>query len=177
MRCKPLEGAELIDSIRQRIRYDPLSGKCFWIIAPKGHPRLLGKEAGSLRFGRGDQIRHYIKINGRPMPRARVAFMISFGRIPGIVDHINGNPIDDRIENLREATASQNNWNVGVKMKPNGLPTGVRRCGELFQARIACHKKTKHLGSFRTIDAAFKAYIDAKKVLHGEYSRRLSCGL
>lgn len=177
MRCKPLDGGDLIEALRKRIQYDPLSGKCFWIIAPKQHPRLIGKEAGCLRRGRGNQIRHYIKVNGKAMPRARVAFMISFGRIPGIIDHINGNPTDDRIENLREATSSQNNWNVGIKWKPNGLPTGVRRCGELFQARIACHKETKHLGSFGSIDAALRAYIDAKKVLHGEYSRRTACGL
>mgnify|MGYP006935474549 FL=1 len=163
---------KLINEIKARLRYEPETGKCFWIAENIHHPRLTGKEAGSVRKrARGD--RHYIKIDGYPVPRARVAFVLMTGKFPKIADHINGDTLDDRWTNLRDVTHTQNTWN-SAKTKPNkrsGLPKGIRQLGNRFQARIAVNGATMYLGTFGSIDEAAKAYASAEQQLRGEFAR------
>lgn len=90
---------------------------------------------------------------------------------PGIqVDHINGNPLDNRRCNLRLATSSQ--------QKMNRRPTassgykGVRwhkRQGQ-WQARIKVEGKERHLGYFDDVEAAARARDEASIIHHGEFA-------
>ena len=55
----------------------------------------------------------------------RAVWAVVHGYLPMIIDHINGNPYDNRIENLREVSASENNMNTIHPWRPNartGLP-------------------------------------------------------
>jgi len=86
-------------------------------------------------------------------------------------DHQNGNSLDNRRFNLREASRPQNaknrKPNKGHKLK------GVRwhEEGNGWQARIHCNGKSKHLGLFKTEKEAAEAYDEAAKRLHGEFAR------
>jgi hypothetical protein len=159
---------ELIAEIKRRLRYEPSTGRCYWIAVNKKHPRLTGKEAGSLK-----DKRIYIKVNSLAIPRARIAFVLMLGTFPEIADHINGDTLDDRWKNLREVNALQNSWNITYKRpgKIDNLPIGVRKLGSGFQARVAVNKKTIHLGVFNTAKEAYEAYLEAKKKYHGEFAR------
>ena len=53
-----------------------------------------------------------------------IAWALVFGRFPKQIDHINGNKTDNRIENLREVSQSENNQNMLHDWIPNG-DTGV----------------------------------------------------
>ena len=163
---------DLIPEIKRRLRYDPLTGKCYWIALNRHHPRLTGKEAGTLRQCKGG-ARYYIKVNRLAVPLARIAFVLMIGRFPEVADHINGDTQDNRWSNLREVTSSQNSWNIPYERtcKKSGLPIGVRKLGNKYQVRIAVNKKTFHLGVFDTIEQAQKVYLDAKKKYHGEFAR------
>lgn len=91
-----------------------------------------------------------------------------------VVDHINRNGLDNRKENLRLATISQNCMNrIGTSKK--GLPKGVyedkRRPNRPYGVRVAIHKKYKYLGSYSNLQDAINAYNKAAAELHGEYHR------
>lgn len=73
------------------------------------------------------------------------------------VDHINGNALDNRKENLRVVTAQQNAFNR--KGKANGLPKGVKRTKYYrYEARICINSSYYYLGSYNTAEEAGEAY-------------------
>ena len=64
-----------------------------------------------------------------------MVWVVVHGRLPTQIDHINGNPLDNRLENLREVTYSENDANRVWTWKPNartGLP-GVSDTKSGFQ--------------------------------------------
>lgn len=81
-----------------------------------------------------------------------------------IVDHINGNGLDNRLENLRLCTPSQNCMNARTKNK------GVSFHNGKYRARIHVNKKSIFLGHFSTEWEAKAAYNIAAKEHHGEFA-------
>jgi len=83
------------------------------------------------------------------------------------IDHINRNKIDNRVENLRWASLSEQQLN---KNSMGEIPyKGVCRKGNSFQARIVVNGKRKHLGTFKTAEEASNAYEDTFKEAYGIY--------
>lgn len=92
-----------------------------------------------------------------------------------IVDHINGNGLDNRKENLREATKANNNRNT---KKPKSGVSSIYKgvCAEKsktspWRAYITVDYKRIHLGSFKTQEQAAQAYNKAAIKYFGEYAR------
>lgn len=162
-----------IDYIKSRLSVDVEAGKAYWIDATKHHIPLIGKEAGSIRRGSSNHKKYWhIKIDGTPIKRSRIVFAVANGFWPDeIVDHINGDSLDDRIENLRSATTTQNAWNHKSRAKQSDLPMGIRRLPSgRYQARIACNKKFHSLGSFETSAEAVDVYQQKRKEMFGDYA-------
>lgn len=98
--------------------------------------------------------------------------------VSSIIDHRNGNGLDNRLENIRNASASQNCWN-SRKQKNNtsgykGVYWEPRRCH--WFAVINVNLKRIYLGHYETSVAAAAAYNKAAIQLHGEFAR-LNIGL
>ena len=111
-----------------------------------------------------------ITIDGQAYLAHRLAWLYVKGSWPtGELDHRNGDPGDFRIANLREATRSENMQNLhGAHRDSRTGRLGVhykRRCG-LFAASIMVDGVTRHLGYFRTAEAAETEYLKAKTTLH-----------
>jgi hypothetical protein len=86
-------------------------------------------------------------------------------------DHKNGDSLDNRRENLRQATQQQQNWN----QKPSrGLSrykgVGWHKATKRWRAYIALNKKHRSLGYFFDETEAARAYDKAAKELFGEYA-------
>jgi len=88
------------------------------------------------------------------------------------VDHINGNGLDNRKENLRLCTVQENQYNTGPKSENSGYKgvTWHKRLRK-WQARIAKDHEKYHLGYFSNKHAAAVVYNYCAKELFGEFAR------
>jgi len=155
--------------LREMLEYDPDTGVFRW---RKGGPGRYypGRIAGATNAG-GYRV---IAFDGERLRAARLAWLYMTGKWPEEhVDHINGNPADDRWANLREATRAENLHNVGLR--PNNT-SGVRGVSwnkrqQQWHARVNFNGTLFHCGYFDTLDEA-KAARDAKAFsLAGEFAR------
>ena len=86
------------------------NGKLYWKIS-NGNRTKIGHLAGT-KTGRKDYPRCQIVIKYRRYFRSILIYIYHHGKFPrGVIDHINRNTLDDRIENLRDVPVSQNNIN------------------------------------------------------------------
>lgn len=91
----------------------------------------------------------------------------------GSVDHINMNPLDNRVVNLRECNQSQNLANTKARSNSKTGVKGVHRYkgGSKYYSQIAKDRKVYCLGVFDTIDDAKRAYDKKAVELFGEFAR------
>ncbi len=154
-------------------RVDTEAGRLFWRVAPRTHPRLAGKEAGTPRPHSHNRKTYWVvKIGGHPFKRAQIIYLVANGKWPSpCVDHINGNSLDDRAVNLRLATNQQNAWNIKSRVRKSDLPMGVRQIPSgRYAARIRCRRKLIHIGVFDSISQATAAYEAKRRELYGEFA-------
>lgn len=90
------------------------------------------------------------------------------------VDHRNGDGLDNRRENLRRATHSQNMRNVR-KLNTRKAVSRYKGVGHVnwpltWRARISVDGRLRHLGVFPSEDAAARAYDAAARVAFGEFA-------
>lgn len=86
-----------------------------------------------------------------------------------IVDHINGNSLDNRKSNLRICSHSENMRNQKLRSGSEFKGVGFCKIKNKYRARIMLDRKDYHLGYFDTKEDAAKAYAEASKNYHGEY--------
>lgn len=147
--------------IKECLRYCPKTGAIIWI-KQKGKRVTPGMAAGTL------DISGYIKIglNKHNLRAHRIAWFLHYGAWPvNQVDHIDGDRANNRINNLRDVTQSDNQHNIydsNIGNKSTGLRGVTKKKGRRFQAKITVHGVIKHLGSFDTAQRASYAYQDAK---------------
>jgi hypothetical protein len=89
------------------------------------------------------------------------------------VDHINGDGLDNRDENLRLVTMSQNMRNRGKNSKSSSGFKGV--CwdwnAQNWRASVGINGKVINLGGYSTREEAFAKACEAREKYHGEYAR------
>lgn len=89
------------------------------------------------------------------------------------IDHINRIKSDNKIENLRLATTSQNQFNT-IKSKDNTSGykgVGWHKSENKWRARISINKKRIDLGHYSSAEEAHNAYMIAAKIYHKEFAR------
>lgn len=90
-----------------------------------------------------------------------------------LVDHINGNTLDNRRENLRICTKSENNWNRFFESRNKSNKIGVYWNDKLptpkWMAYISINKKRIHLGYFDNYEDAVRARIKAEEKYYKEF--------
>lgn len=157
----PIKTDLTYEELIKLIGYDPVSGRVWWLIS-------RGCVAAGTTIT-GD----YIKINGHSYVIGRVIWCIHYKEWPSLdmlIDHKNRRHGDNRIENLRLATPTQNSQNKGgYSLLPKGVYQRDRQ-SKPYAARIMINGKPKELGSFRTLEQAAEAYQQAALKYHGEFA-------
>lgn len=150
--------------LKELLAYDPGTGM-FTRVLQRGVRFKPGEVAGCV----GPRGYSRITINGRPLPVHRLVWLYCYGLWPsGEIDHIDGNRLNNRIDNLRDVTKSVNQQNQRAARRDNksaGL-LGVTRRGNSFQAQIKIDGKRLYLGMHLTAELAHNAYLAAKRELH-----------
>jgi hypothetical protein len=110
---------------------------------------------------------------GRGVLAHRVVFSIYYGFAPAYVDHINGNKLDNRPANLREASNGQNIANSKSRAGSSSEHLGVcwSKSHGKWVANITSDGVNYYLGIFDDELTAAEAYNEAAQMLHGEYAR------
>lgn len=143
-----------------------------------GYFITTGKARGSrLRIGvrlngaksRAGYLCMRIKVNNKihNLLLHRAIFLYHRGYLPDIIDHKNGNPIDNRIENLRPCSLSENRANSVKKTKAKSKYKGVQKNGSRWAAVV----RRKHIGNFKTEIEAAIAYNKAALKEYGEFAK------
>ena len=78
-----------------------------------------------------------------------------------MIDHINGNPLNNSIENLRVVTHQQNHFN---QKRSKGYCWDKK--SKKWSSQIQINRKKKHLGLFETEEEAREAYLKSKPLYH-----------
>jgi hypothetical protein len=148
-----------------KIHYDPHTGLLTWAINAPGI--RAGKRAGCVGAGGYWTVR----LNRKQYRAHRLIWRIVHGEWPiGEIDHINGNPLDNRIWNLRvvdRATNAQNMRGAHRNNKSSGL-LGVtwNKQHKKWQSKIMVNKNFHHVGLFDSAEDAHAAYLAKKRQLH-----------
>lgn len=156
-----------VERLKELLTYEPETGVFRWRVT-RGRSAKAGDIAGAVARGNYTQI----KIDGRCVHSGRLAVLYMTGKYPEHeVDHKNLDRQDDRWENLREATPSQNCGNRSTRSDSLLGVKGVHVCKNRYRAKIQVNGKRRHLGYFATIAAASAAYAEAANNLFGEFAR------
>jgi len=149
------------------INYDPLTGEFTWRVNASSRARV-GASAGGPDW-RGYRLIH---VNGKRHYGHRLAWFYVHGEWPNRIDHINGNPSDNCIANLRLATGSQNGANMKLRKANTTGFKGVSRFKKgKWRATIKHAGRAIQIGTFASPEEAHAAYVAASRRLFGEFAR------
>jgi hypothetical protein len=99
----------------------------------------------------------------------RLIFLYYHGYMPNQVDHTDGNRMNNKIENLREATSSQNNQNRKATSSSGIKGVVWNKKSNKWIASICVNRKSVHLGSFLSIEEAALVANKARQSAHGKF--------
>lgn len=153
--------------LKELLDYDPDTGIFTWKVW-RGGSAVAGSVAGNI-----DSHGHrQIKIDQIRYMAHRLAWLYFYGQLPNEeIDHINTIKNDNRINNLRMATHSQNMMHRG---KNNNNTSGYKgvfwlKCASKWMAIIRVNRKRIYLGLFDSPFKAHEAYCEAAKLHHGVF--------
>jgi len=152
---------ELLELCNEYLSYNPETGVFIWIKA--GPMKVVGRVAGNkscVGYWR-------IGLKSKRYQAHKLAYLMHYGYIPKLIDHIDQCKTNNAILNLRPCTASQNCSNRDYK---KGLYRGVHQNGSNWGVRIRVDNKEVWLGTYKNIHEAARVYNEAATKNHGEFA-------
>ena len=131
---------------------------------------LVGHEVGSIH---ATGYRH-VTWMGKIHKVHRLIFLLEHGYLPKEIDHINGDRQDNRLENLREVTRSENQFNKAMCSNNTSGFRGVNwhKHSKSWVVRVCTKGKTKILGYFKDLELAGLVADEARNLYHGKFAKQ-----
>jgi hypothetical protein len=158
-----------LQRVQELLSYDLKTGKLYWKksvarwIKPADEAGTYGKHAICVTIDKRKYMAH------------RIIWLMQTAKDPSdlLVDHIDGDPHNNRLANLRLATSRQNQCNQKTRSDNTSGLKGVSWSEERqkWQTGIQVNGKRIALGRFNTKEEAYAAYCEAARRLHGEFAR------
>lgn len=154
------------ERIKELFYYCEDCGNFFWKKASRGIKK--NKKAGC-KNSLGYIV---IGVDGFLHYSHRMAWLLKYGYIPEEIDHINRDTSDNRIENLREATRSENSFNKPKRACNTSGYKGVTFCKQTnkWRAQLTVNKKRINLGRFNKKEDAAIAYNNAANIHQKDFA-------
>ena len=151
--------------VRELLRYDPETGKLFWKVN-KGARARIGQEAGYVQKITSTLAYKRVMIDKKRYQVHRIIWLFAFGYWPeGEIDHWDRNGLNNKMENLREATRSENTQNAKRHKNNTSGVKGVywHKTATKWTAQITVDGRKVYLGLFRSFWGAVIARKAAEK--------------
>ena len=115
----------------------------------------------------------HVKINRKKYLAHRLIYLYHHGTMPDFIDHIDGNKLNNRIENLRECTKSQNGFNMRMNSNNTSGVKGVswNEQRQKWVVHLRLNHKQKYFGGFKDFELAELVAIEARNKYHKEFAR------
>jgi hypothetical protein len=144
--------------LKEKLHYDPNSGIFTYHVNNK--TRKVYFTVGNLT----DNGYIRISVDNKLYYAHRLAWLYVHGQYPkDQIDHLDGNRINNRINNLRLATSQINAQNPKCEYR------GYNKHGTKWRVRICVNNELIYIGSYDTEEEASIAYINARKIYHVGY--------
>ena len=157
-----------VETLNEWIDYDPKTGEFSWLKSPH-HLVNAGDRAGGYEK-RGYRI---LRVRKKAIKGHRAAWAITHGYFPTLeIDHIDNDPSNNRIENLREVDRGKNQMNAKTPKNNSSGVKGVSFCNPKAKwvAAIGINKKKICIGHFDLFEDAVAARKEKETEIHGEYA-------
>jgi hypothetical protein len=161
-----------IQKLQEFIHYDPVTGVLIWKKVLSNRTKsgaLCGANIDSKGYGR-------VCFDGKQYRAHRVVWALFYGQMPDQqIDHINGNRLDNRIENLRLASNAENSRNCKLSKNNTSGVTGVsyHAKAKKWFAQIMLNRKNNNLGLFNTKEEAIAARKKAEMQYFGQFAKQI----
>jgi hypothetical protein len=148
-----------VDKLRELLRYDADSGTLYWLVTGKGRSEV----AGTIQHGRRFVYIERVRFNA-----ARVAWALATGAWPvGVIDHFNGDPLDNRFCNLRDVSLRTNAENQRrPRSDCRAKALGIEIIDDKWRARIRSNGVMVRGPRRSSIEEAQADYICLKRQMH-----------
>ena len=151
---------EFAEFVRKMLNYDPITGSFVWRDVGACGRASAGKSPGRITSAGY----HDIGLRGRRYFAHRLAWLHVHGVWPkGVIDHIDGDKLNNKISNLRDVTHAQNMHNTKIRVDNNIGVQGVTL------TRTGKYRASISIGTFNTSEEASSEYLRVKALLHSGY--------
>lgn len=153
------------DDVRQIFYYE--NGNLHWK-ENRGCRIKKGMKAGSLDRKGYRQV----NVNKKVYKLHRLIYLYHHNHIPKILDHIDGDKLNNKIENLRAASPSESQCNRGLQKNNSSGIKGVYwdKNRKKWEAYCQYQRKKKTLGRYNTKEEAELVAKSYRKIMHGEFT-------
>ena len=142
-----------------------------WLYWNRPHKSARGKYVPGDRAG----VKHsegyiQITINGRLQLAHRLIYLYHHGYLPKVLDHINGDKTDNRIENLRSSSQSQNKFNSKKYSNNTSGYKNVYNVKGKWRIAFKVNGKLVYYGLYENVHEAGKVAKQIRTELHKEFA-------
>jgi hypothetical protein len=149
--------------------FDYQNGQLIWKNPHRPSRAKVGKQAGTISNTTGYR---QVSVKSKTYMEHRIVFLWHHGFLPVNVDHINGNRLDNRINNLRAATVNQNRYNALPKRNNTSGVRGVSwsKSSKKWCAAVRANNRIVFRAMFDDLELAELTVIMAREKYHGNFA-------